>query len=384
MQRTNLKDPNLKIAVNTRLLLKDRLEGIGWFSYEILKRITRNHPEHEFLFIFDRPFAPEFIFGANVKGISISPPARHPILFYFWFEIAIPRLLKKHKVDLFLSPESYMPLKLNIPSIQTIHDLSFEHYSKDLPFAAQKYSQHMIPLAAKKANQIITVSNYSMQDIALLYQISPDKIDVVYNASKEDFTPSTAEQIQETRNKYSNGNPYFLYVGALNPRKNLTNLFSAYDKFCNAKGIKTKLVIVGSKMYWTKEIERAYNNMQHKNEVVFLGHLDTGSLNMVYGAAVALTYVSYFEGFGVPIIEAFRSHCPVITSNITSMPEVAGDAALLVNPFKVDEITAAMMQISDSEALRNSLIEKGSEQVKKYNWDLSAERFWDSMMKALK
>ncbi len=374
----------MKIAVNTRLLLKDRLEGIGWFSYEILKRITRNHPEHEFLFIFDRPFADEFIFGDNVTGVVIGPQARHPILFYIWFELSIPRLLKKHKVDLFLSPEPYMPLKLSVPSIQTIHDLSFEHYPNDLPFAAQKYNQRMIPLAAKKASRIFSVSEYSKSDIAKLYDISTDKIDVVYNASKEDFVPSSAEQIQKTREQYSNGKPYYLYVGALNPRKNLVNLFKAYDQVCEAKGTDNKLVVVGNKMYWTKEIEQTYNNMKFKDEVVFLGHLDTDSLNKVYGAALALTYVSYFEGFGIPIVEAFRSHCPVITSNVTSMPEVAADAALLVDPFKVEEIAEAMMQIADSEELRQGLIKKGCQQVKKFSWDLSAEKMWESLSHLLK
>ena len=374
----------MKIAVNTRLLLKDRLEGIGWFSYEVLKRITRNHPEHEFLFIFDRPYDSEFIFADNVKGVVIGPPARHPILFYIWFGISIPHLLKKHQVDLFFSPEPSMPLHLNIPSIQTIHDLSFEHYPNDLPFAAQKYNKHMIPSAAKIADRIISVSEYSKSDIEKLYNVSSDKIDVVYNAAKENFKPSSAAQIDKTRKQYCNGDPYFLYVGALNPRKNLVNLFKAFDQVCHAKGTGNKLIVVGNKMYWTKEIQQTYNQMKFKDQVIFLGHLDTEGLNKIYGAALALTYVSYFEGFGIPIVEAFRSHCPVITSNVTSMPEVAGDAALLVDPFKVDEIATAMMQITESEELRQSLINKGCKQVKKFNWDISAERLWESMIKVVK
>lgn len=374
----------MKIAVNTRLLLRNRLEGIGWFSYEILRRITRNHPEHEFLFIFDRPFDPEFIFGDNVEGIVIGPQARHPILFFIWFEISIPRLLKKHKVDLFFSPEHYIPLRLNVPSIQTIHDLSFEHYPKDLPFAAQKYNQIMIPMAAKKARQIFSVSEYSKNDIANLYDISSHKIEVIYNAAKEDFGPSTAEQIQETRNKYSNGKPYYLYVGALNPRKNLVNLFKAFDLVCDKKGNEHKLIVVGNKMYWTKEIEQTYNNMVFKEDVIFLGHLDTANLNQIYGAALALTYVSYFEGFGIPIVEAFRSHCPVITSNVSSMPEVAGDAALLVNPFEADDIARAMVQIADSDKLRHRLIEKGKQQLKRFNWDSSAQKLWKHLLQTNK
>ena len=371
----------MKIAVNTRLLLKNKLEGIGWFTYEILKRLTRNHPEHEFLFIFDRPFDPAFIFSDNVTGIVVGPKARHPFLFFIWFELAIPPILKKHKVDLFLSPDSYIPLRCSIPSLSVIHDLNFEHYPKDLPFIAQKYNKQVFPRIAQKAKRIITVSEYSKSDIHSLYKVPNSQIDVVYNAAKDIFKSSSSQEIDETRKQYSMGKPYFLYVGALNPRKNLVNLFKAFDQMCETDGPLSKLIVVGNKMYWTKEIEQTYNKMKFKAEVVFLGHLDTESLNKVYGAALALTYVSYFEGFGVPIVEAFRSGCPVITSNVTSMPEVAGDAAIFIDPFKPDEISDAMQKIMNSEEHRKNLIEKGYKQVKKFSWDLSAEKLWESLLK---
>lgn len=377
------KETNLKIAVNTRLLLKNRLEGIGWFTYEILKRLTRNHPEHEFIFIFDRSFDPQFIFSDNVKGVVIGPQARHPFLFYAWFEYSIPYILKKYKIDLFLSPEALLPLKGNTPSVSVIHDLSFEHYPKDTPFLTQKYNKWILPRLAKKADRLITVSKFSKSDIVKYYHVSEDKIDVVYNAAKESFRPSTKQEIANTKDKYSKGKPYFLYVGALNPRKNLVNLFKAYDQLCEEKGTENKLVVVGNKMYWTKEIEHTYNQMKYKDHIIFLGHLDTDELNKIYGAALALTYVSYFEGFGIPIVEAFRSHCPVITSNVSSMPEVAGDAALLIDPFKPNEIATAMKKIMSSADLRKELIEKGCEQVKRFSWDLSAEQLWESMMKPL-
>jgi len=374
----------LKIAVNTRLLLKNRLEGIGWFSYEILKRITRNHPEHEFIFIFDRPFSSEFIFSDNVKGVVIGPQARHPFLFYAWFEYSIPKVLKKYNIDLFFSPEALLPLKNDTPSVAVIHDISFEHYPKDTPYITQKYNRWILPRLTKKAKRLITVSNFSKQDIINHYGVSEDKIDVVYNASKECFGPSSDSEIQETRNKYSGGKPYFLYVGALNPRKNIINLFKAYDQLCEERGIEAKLVVVGNKMYWTKEIEQTYNRMKYKKEVVFLGHLNTDELNAVYGGAIALAYISYFEGFGIPIVEAFRSHCPVITSNVTSMPEVAGDAAILINPFDVNEIATAMKQLLESDELRNDLIKKGCVQLKNFSWNHSAEKLWESLMEVSK
>jgi len=373
----------LRIAVNTRLLLKNRLEGIGWFSYEILKRITQNHPEHEFIFIFDRAYDPSFIFSDNVKAVVVGPQARHPFLFYAWFEYSIPKVLKKYNIDLFFSPEALLPLKTDIPSIAVVHDISFEHYPMDTPFITQKYNKWILPRLTKVAKQIITVSEFSKQDIIEHYKVPENKIDVVYNAAKENFKPSTEEEVQITRDKYSEGKPYFLYVGALNPRKNIVSLFKAYDKLCEENGYDTKLVVVGNKMYWTKEIENTYKQMKYKDQVIFLGHLNTDELNSIYGAAIALAYISYFEGFGIPIVEAFRSHCPVITSNVTSMPEVAGDAAILINPFNIEEITSAMKQLFESDELRTSLIKNGCEQVKKFSWDVSAEKLWESMVKVV-
>ena len=128
----------MKIAVNTRLLLPDKLEGIGWVAFETLKRITRAHPEHEFYFIFDRKWDDMFIFSDNVTPVAVSPQARHPFLYYLWFEWSVPHILKKVKADLFLSPDAYLSLRTEVKSIAVFHDLNFEHYPNDLPFLERK------------------------------------------------------------------------------------------------------------------------------------------------------------------------------------------------------------------------------------------------------
>ena len=128
----------MRIAVNTRLLLKDKLEGIGWFTFETLSRITKNHPEHDFYFLFDRPYSREFISGKNIHPMVIPPKTRHPILWYVWFEFCIPKILKKIKADLFLSPDGFLSLTSNIPSISVIHDINFEHHPEDLKFYHRK------------------------------------------------------------------------------------------------------------------------------------------------------------------------------------------------------------------------------------------------------
>ncbi len=374
----------MKIAVNTRLLLKNRLEGIGWFSYESLKRICISHPEHEFIFIFDHSYDSEFIFSDNVTPVVIGPPARHPFLYVLWFELSIPRVLKKHKADVFLSPDGYISLRSKVPSISVIHDLNFEFYPKDLPLLDRIYYRFFFPKFARKATRIITVSEYSKYDIHRLYKIENSKIDVAYNGVKEVYNPIEKARQQEVRQVISEGNPYFVFVGALHPRKNLEGLFKAFDLYKQRSSSNNKLVIVGNKQRWTRSIKQAYENMQFKKDVIFLGHLSPDRLNEVVASSIAMVYVSYFEGFGIPIIEAFMAETAVITSNVTSMPEVAGDAALIVDPFNTHEISEAMQLLATDAKQREMYIAKGKERAKLFSWDNTAKVIWESILKVNK
>lgn len=367
----------MQIAVNTRLLLKNKLEGIGWFTYETLKRIVTQHPEHQFFFLFDRPFDQEFVFSKNVTPIVLFPQARHPFLYYLFFEFAIPHALKKIKADLFLSPDGYLSLSTHVPSIQVLHDLHFVHYPQNMPWLEEKYYSYFFPRYAHKASRIACVSEYTKQDIIKSFGIDSEKIDVVYNGANELYVPLDVNTIQQTRNQYSNSCPYFLFVGALHPRKNLTNLFKAFDAFKKSHDSNFKLLIVGTRMWKTAEIESTYKSMEFKNEVIFTGHLHADKLRFVYASAHSLVYVPYFEGFGIPIIEAMYCDVPVITSNITSMPEVSGDAALLVDPFSVDDIKNALLKLAKDENYRLSLIEKGKIRRQNFSWQKSADRLWN-------
>lgn len=265
--------------------------------------------------------------------------------------------------------------------MNVFHDLNFKHYPADLPFFERKYYNYFFPRYAHKAQRIATVSEYSKADIVKQYGVSPDKIDVVYNGANESFRPLTDEEKTTTRKIFADGQPYFVFVGALNPRKNLVNLFRAFDLFKQSDKQNIKLLVVGEKMYWTSRIREAYEQMQYKEDVIFTGRLGLEDLNNVFGSALALTYVSYFEGFGIPIVEAFRAETPVITSNVTSMPEVAGDAALLTDPFSPVSISDAMTRIASDEKLRKDLIDKGKQQRLKFTWQKSADRLWKSMEK---
>lgn len=373
----------MRIAVNTRLLLPGRLEGIGWFTYETLKRITSAHPEHEFHFIFDRAFSNEFVFDKNVVPHECFPQARHPFLYFIWFEYSIPSILKKIKADIFLSTDGFISLSTKVPQVDVIHDINFAHYPADLPKLTSWYYNKYFPKYAHRAKRLATVSEYSKQDLVKTYNVSPEKIDVVYNGANLLYRPLSESEIANTRNKYSEGKPYFLFVGALHPRKNVARLLKAFDEFRKSSQSDIKLVIVGGQMFKTGDITETYNSLMFKDQIVFTGRLPAEDLRFVVGAAHTLTFVPYFEGFGIPIVEAMYCNIPVITSNITSMPEVAGNAALLIDPFSVESIKNAMLQIAQESSLRDKLIANSQIQRQKFHWDFTAEKLWQCIEKAI-
>lgn len=374
----------MEIVVNTRLLLKNKLEGIGWFTYETLKRLTNEHPDDHFIFLFDRHFDEEFIFADNITPLILSPPARHPILFYLWFEHSVAGLLNRFNPDLFLSPDGYLSLRAKCKQLPVIHDINFEHYPKDLSFLVHRYLTYYFPKFAKKATRIATVSDFSKNDIASTYGIDLGKIDVVYNGCNDSFTPLSPEKQTQTKNKFSGGADYFLFVGALHPRKNISRLFQAFDAFKSTRSNPVKLVIVGEKYYWTSDIKHTYIGMKFKDDVIFTGRLSTEELLQVMGSALAMTYVPYFEGFGIPILEAMNCDVPVITSNVTAMPEVAGGAALLIDPFSVESITQGLLKIHSDAPFRQQLIEKGRIRRQEFSWNKTAAHLWESIEKTVR
>lgn len=371
----------MNIAVNTRLLLKNKLDGIGWFTYESLKRITKNHPEHKFYFIFDRQYSNEFIFSDNIEPIIASPQARHPILWYLYFEFGVNNALKKSKADIFLSPDGWLSLKSNVPSVDVIHDLNFNHFPEFIPWHVRQYYYSFFPKYAKKAKRIATVSEFTKNDISKKYGINKENIDVVYNGANTNYLPINEITKKQIQKKYTNGNPYFLFIGTIHPRKNLKNLLLAFDKFKKSNNSNLKLFVVGSKKWWPSDLEKAYNSMLYKDEVIFFGRASENQLKEIIPAAFALTYPSFFEGFGIPILEAFNCKVPVITSNSSSMPEIGGDAAIYVNPSSIDSIHVSLNSIFNDSNLRNALIIKGFERKNLFSWDKTANNLWTCIEK---
>ncbi|MEO1436809.1 MAG: glycosyltransferase family 1 protein [Bacteroidota bacterium] len=371
----------MRIAVNTRFLLKGKMEGFGRFTQESMSRIVRQHPEHEFLFFFDRPYDEQFLFADNVQGFNLFPPARHPVLFLAWFEGMVAHQLHRQKADVFLSPDGFCSLRTSTPTLLVVHDISFKHYPEYVPFVERQYYDRFMPRFIQKARRVATVSEYSKQDIAANYSISTDKIDVVYNGVNPEFIPLSGDAQQAVRDQFSNGQPFFLYVGSVHPRKNVSRLIQAFDQFKQQSGSPMQLLLGGRMAWQTSDVEQVFRASPHQSDIHFLGRLSQADLIRLTASAFALTYVSILEGFGIPILEAMQCHTPVITSNVTSMPEVAGNAAQLVDPFSVDSIAQGMLHMWQDATFREQCIATGQEQLKQFSWAQTADRLWASLMR---
>jgi glycosyltransferase involved in cell wall biosynthesis len=374
----------LKIAVNTRLLLPDKLEGIGRFTNELMFRIVAAHPECEFHFLFDRPFDPEFTRYENIIAHVVRPPLRHALLGWIWFDWSVKRVLKKIKPDVFFSPDSMNLLSPVCKNITVIHDLNFEHFPEYLDYFLRLYYQKRIPEVARNASALVSVSEFSARDISEQYGIDASKIHVVYNAVGKEFVPSSEAENVRIREELTGGKEFFVFVGALYKRKNLVNQLRAFELFKESSGSDMKFLIAGNRVKDADELVEVVEKSSYKDDIILYGRISEAQLPVVLSAAKALTYVSIFEGFGMPILEAMSCGTPVITSNTSGMPEVAGDAALYADPFMVDEIKKCMQDISSNQELRDRLSKNAMQQVKKFDWDKSSEQLWQLLSSVAK
>lgn len=374
----------LKIAINTRFLLPGQLEGFGWYTHELVRRMVLAHPEDEFLFLFDRPFDPRFIYAENVKPLVLFPPARHPVLFYLWFEWAVPRALRQFGADLFFSPDSMCSLRSKVPAVMTTHDIVPLHFPAQLPFVTRHYLLNRLPLFLKRAELVLTVSEYVKQDILQQCSLENDKIEVVYNGCREAFVPLSEVEQQLVRDQFAGGQPYFFYTGAIHPRKNIHRLIQAFDQFKQKTGAGVQLLLAGRFAWKTGVVKDAWEQSPYQQDIQFLGYVPEEDLTRLMASALAMTYISLSEGFGLPMVEAMHAGTPVLAAEATCLPEIAGDAALFVDPASVESIASGMFNLYAEPELRQELRAKGLERAKLFNWDTAAEKIYCTFRRLIK
>lgn len=363
----------MRIGVNGRLLLSEKMEGMPRYIYETTLQMSKSHPEDEFYVFFDRKVQVNFGFPPNVKSVVVPWHARHPILWYWWFELMIPLYLWWYNIDVFYSGDGYLSLRTKIPTLMVIHDLAYIHYPEQIKSSSLWHYRRFVPKFLRKADSLVTVSNYVKKDILRHFQVQEEQIIVAGNAVG--IIPETdyslcSDLIQTTIGE----KPYFIYIGAIHPRKNIDNLIKGFLLF--NKENRYNLVLAGRMAWKTDEIQKLIK--QYSN-IVYMGMVTENEKYSLIKNAVAVTYISLFEGFGIPILEAMGSGTPVITSDVTSMPEIAGDAAITVNPQKPEEIAAAMNSIIHNETMRRQLISKGIERCKDFSWQNTSIKIHDEL-----
>ena len=362
----------MRIAINCRLLIPEKLEGVGWYIYETTKRMIEQHPKDTFILLFDRKPAENLLDYPNVIKVHVPPKSQHPFWIRIWLDYLMPRKLKKLNPDIFLSADGCNSYRLKIPTYLIIHDLAYLHYPGSIDSIQLSFYQNNTPKYIKKASGLGTVSEYSRADLAEQFSLNPDYIDLIPNGCKRSFRPLNKEKKNEVRIKYNIPKPYFIYAGSIHPRKNTVNLIRAYNHFRTRGHLTHDLVIAGRKAWMFDLFEQEYERSPFKKDIHLTGHLGEHEMAEIMGTAECLVYPSYFEGFGVPLLEAMYSEIPIITSNKSSMPEVAGKAAILIDPQNPQEIGAAMYKLAKHPELAKELVDQGREKKKDYDWDQSA------------
>lgn len=371
----------MTIAFNCWELRNKKTDGIGNVIIQTLRPLIASHPEIKFLILVDKNFTEDYFNYPNASIHRIFPPYRHPALYVFYLELILPAFLKKHRPDLFVGLDGMISLRTKTKQLALIHDLNFEHYPKTLPLKNRLYYRCFFKKFAKKAQHIAAVSNYTKNDIVALYEVAPAKIDVITLGIKEIFEPLTESAINATTAKYTEGVPYFFFIGSMHARKNIQRLMLAFDSFRKTSKENIKLVLAGNIMWQAKEIKEVLENLQFKHDIIFTGRVSDQELKYLLGSAFCLCFVPLFEGFGLPIVEAFAAGVPVICSNTSSMPEIAGDAALLVDPYNINDIAAAMKKMMGSAALKANMIQKGNVRKYMFSWRKTADMLFEIIRK---
>ena len=281
---------------------------------------------------------------------------------------------KKEKLDIFFSPTHYLPIYSPFLSAISIMDLSYIHFPQLFKKRDLYQLKFWTKLSVRKAKIIFTISNASKSDIIKIYGVPKKKVAVTYPGIKEENIKHEALSMKDVKDKYGIEGEYILFVGTLQPRKNIKKLIEAFSKLStfNSQLSTLNLVVVGKKGWMYEEILGAPKKFGIEDKVKFLDFVTDEELQALYKNALCFILPSLYEGFGLPVLEAMQNGCPVITSNISSLPEAGGDAALYVDPQDVNDIADKIQKVISNQKLRDDMMEKGYKQVKKFSWEKTA------------
>jgi glycosyltransferase involved in cell wall biosynthesis len=363
------EQPAVRIAIDARKL---RDYGIGTYVRNLLRHLSRLDHDTEYVLICraaDCALVDEF--GENFRAVAETAPA-----YSLREQLRIPLDLRREGIDLFHAPHYVLPPLAPCKAVVTIHDCIHLRFPQYLPNRlAYAYARSSLWFATHRSNRVLTVSEASKRDILRYYRVPEKKIDVIYNAIDERFGEiPTAEEVERVRERYQLNDPFVLYAGNIKPHKNLERLIEAFHTLRRDGPETVKLLIIGDEISKYAALRRAVHKYKLHKHVRFFGFVPDKTLAILYRLAGVFVFPSLYEGFGLPPLEAMASGTPVITSNVSSLPEVVGDAALLIDPYDPDAIANAMRRVLTEPALREDLRQRGLMRVKEFSWDRSVRR----------
>ena len=346
--------------------------GIGTYIRNLLRELARMDRDTEYV-ILSRP---DDAMAVRALGENFRPVAETSGNYSFAEQVRIPLALKREKVDIFHAPHYVLPPLIRCPSVVTIHDCIHLMFPQYLPNRwSLAYARTSITLAARRATRVLTVSESSKRDIQRLVDIPPGKVDVIYNSYEPRFAVAPdAETVHRVRERYQLQSEFVLYAGNVKPHKNLERLIEAFH-IVRGRGLDhLKLILIGDEISRYTALRRAVHRHQLHNYVRFLGYMPEDTLAVMYRLAGVFVFPSLYEGFGLPPLEAMASGTPVVTSNVSSLPEVAGGAAVLVDPYSAEAIADGMYRVLTDNALRADLSRRGPLRASQFSWESSVRR----------
>jgi glycosyltransferase involved in cell wall biosynthesis len=359
----------VRIAIDARKL---RDYGIGTYVRNLLRHLSRIDQTTEYV-LFCRGADCDAVeqLGENFRAV---PESARP--YSIREQLRIPLDLRREGIDLFHAPHYVLPPLIPCKSVVTIHDCIHLRFPQYLPNRlAYAYARSSLWIATHRSNRVLTVSEASKRDILRYFSIPENKIDVIYNAIDERYGEAPSpDEVLRVRERYQLNDPFVLYAGNIKPHKNLERLIEAFNTLRRSGLDTVKLVIIGDEISKYAALRRAVHKYKLHKHVRFFGFVPDKTLAVLYRLAGVFVFPSLYEGFGLPPLEAMASGTPVITSNVSSLPEVVGDAALLIDPYEPDAIADAMRRVLTEPALREDLRQRGLQRVKEFSWDRSVRR----------
>ncbi len=366
----------MRIGIEAQRIFRKKKHGMDMVALELIKQLQILDKVNEY-----------FIFVNNVEDIDVLPktsnfnivqvkPSPYPV----WEQYHLPKAVKEHQVDILHCTSNTAPISLNVPLILTLHDIIYlEKWNftqgTSYQIVGNLYRRWNVPIVVKNAKHILTVSNFERDRITSHFKFNQNQVSTAYNGVGKHFAPITDQaELLRIKELYHLPDDYIFFLGNTDPKKNVIGVLKALSILKRKGQLKSKLLMLDINRNYLSNLMKQINDESLMDDIVFSGYVPNKDLPAIYNQASLFLYPSLRESFGIPLLEAMACGAPLITSNTSSMPEIADDAALFVDPFNANEIADAIMKLQSNDDLKKELAANGFKRVENFTWENNAKQ----------